>query len=62
MSVFKRIAIVMVAAGLMAACNELPDPYLSKNDTRGTPADRTGGAATPAPANSGSTANPAAGK
>jgi hypothetical protein len=57
--VFKRIAVVIVGAGLLAACNEQPDPYISKTDTRGTPADRTGGAAAPAPANSGSAATPA---
>lgn len=58
----KRIAVVIVGAGLLAACNEQPDPYLSKTDTRGTPADRTGGAVMPASANSASTPAPAPGR
>lgn len=41
------MAIMIMAAALLAACNREPDPYLAPGDQRGTPADRTGGAATP---------------
>lgn len=58
---FKKIAVVIIGAGLLAACNQEPDPYLSKSDTHGTPSDRTGGAAAPAAANSESTPAPAPG-
>jgi hypothetical protein len=39
-----RIVILALSGGLIAACNRGPDPYLPPGDSRGTPADRTGGA------------------
>jgi hypothetical protein len=38
------LAVLAAACSLLASCNKGPNPYLSNNDPRGTPADRTGGA------------------
>jgi hypothetical protein len=46
----RRVAIVVFAAAALAGCAgdfNKEDPYLKPGDPNGTPADRTGGAATP---------------